>query len=338
MIEEKHILSYIEGTASDSEKSLVEKWIASSESNQREFETLKLMWSPSASKSDYVQFDTEQEWDTFANMLGISDEGATLEEKLPSSSHIEQVNQKSPLKISWQSISSVAASVAALVFAVWFLWPQPKYLEIVNASDNQEVELEDGTVAIISQGASIKTLRTYKYETSREVTINGEVNFDVASNPDKPFVVVTNNAGVRVLGTKFNVKAENEASEVANEEGQVRFYNKENEDQYVDLNPGDVIRFDGNEFEDLNEPPPLPAPPPSPTVRLNEVLDYLKRVGGSRVVFGSGLDRRSNPIVDIEYEGKSIKDIIELLDAKGTIIVIDGKCQGCYEITEIIIR
>lgn len=338
MIEEKHILSYIEGTASDSEKLLVERWIASSESNQRQFESLKLMWAPSKSDSAYVQFDTVKEWDDFANMLGISIEESAFKH-VQSSHEIEKViSKKSPLNVSWQSIGSVAASIATLIFATWFLWPQPKFLEIVNATENQEIELEDGTKALLSRGASMKTLRSYKYETSREVTINGEVNFDVASNASKPFVVLTHNAGVIVLGTKFNVKTENEASEVANEEGQVRFYNKENENQYVDLNPGDVIRFDGKDFEDLNEPPlPPPTPPPAPEIRLNDVLSYLKRIGGQRITFGSGLDMRTNPKVDIEFEGKSVREVIRLLNEVGTV-TLTTSCTGCYRIEEIRIR
>lgn len=43
--------------------------------------------------------------------------------------------------------------------------------------------------------------------TSREIYLNGEAFFDIARNPEKPFIIHLSNGTVRVLGTSFNIKA-----------------------------------------------------------------------------------------------------------------------------------
>ena len=40
-----------------------------------------------------------------------------------------------------------------------------------------------------------------------EVFIDGEGFFEVFSNPQKPFIVHANHAIIKVLGTKFNIRA-----------------------------------------------------------------------------------------------------------------------------------
>ena len=44
-------------------------------------------------------------------------------------------------------------------------------------------------------------------EGTREVYLTGEAFFDVVKNPKRPFIIHTSSIDVKVLGTKFNVKA-----------------------------------------------------------------------------------------------------------------------------------
>src|SRR5699024_6789858 len=48
----------------------------------------------------------------------------------------------------------------------------------------------------------------------RVVTLEGEAYFEVAEDPEHPFVVHANGSTLEVLGTKFNVKAANSADNV----------------------------------------------------------------------------------------------------------------------------
>lgn len=64
--------------------------------------------------------------------------------------------------------------------------------------------LVDGTQVWLNSGSTI-SYPTRFTESNREVTIDGEVYFDVTHNALKPFVVTAKSTQVNVLGTKFNV-------------------------------------------------------------------------------------------------------------------------------------
>ncbi|WP_347840585.1 FecR domain-containing protein [uncultured Draconibacterium sp.] len=68
------------------------------------------------------------------------------------------------------------------------------------------VQLADGTEVNLNYGSKIKYPRTF-HGHSREITLSGEAYFDVAHNPDKPFIVKTGKINVTALGTEFNVQA-----------------------------------------------------------------------------------------------------------------------------------
>ena len=69
-----------------------------------------------------------------------------------------------------------------------------------------ELELADGTHVWLNAESELSYPTRFTGET-REVRLRGEAFFDVAKNPDCPFVVRTDDVAVRVLGTSFNVSA-----------------------------------------------------------------------------------------------------------------------------------
>ncbi|MGV3767925.1 MAG: FecR family protein [Chitinophagaceae bacterium] len=73
--------------------------------------------------------------------------------------------------------------------------------------------LPDGTRVWLNAASSIRFPTVFTGNT-RQVEVSGEAYFEVAKNPDLPFLVnVNNRASIEVLGTHFNVNAyENEAT------------------------------------------------------------------------------------------------------------------------------
>lgn len=69
-----------------------------------------------------------------------------------------------------------------------------------------QVNLSDGTKVWLNAGSSLKFPAAFKGKT-RKVELNGEAYFEVAKNPEQPFIVSSSQMNVRVLGTHFNVKA-----------------------------------------------------------------------------------------------------------------------------------
>jgi len=68
------------------------------------------------------------------------------------------------------------------------------------------VQLSDGTKVWMNSESSLGFYSKFNGK-QRVVDLVGEAYFEVAKNPNKPFIVRTPNTAVKVLGTKFNVKA-----------------------------------------------------------------------------------------------------------------------------------
>lgn len=84
------------------------------------------------------------------------------------------------------------------------------------------IRLSDGTMVWLNAGSQMVYPSVF-LRNRREVVLTGEAYFDVAENPDKPFIVKTSGMSVTVLGTRFDVSAypEDEFVETVLESGSV---------------------------------------------------------------------------------------------------------------------
>ncbi|QGY42563.1 DUF4974 domain-containing protein [Maribellus comscasis] len=88
-------------------------------------------------------------------------------------------------------------------------------LEVIAPVGSRTVfELSDGSVVHLNCGSRIKYPQNFSGET-RGLALIGEAYFDVAHNPDKPFVVSAGNIKVKALGTQFNVNAYPENNDIS---------------------------------------------------------------------------------------------------------------------------
>ncbi len=69
------------------------------------------------------------------------------------------------------------------------------------------LQLADGTRVWLNAGSSIKFPVSFSGLAQREVEVSGEVYFEVAKNPSKPFLVRAARDTITVLGTHFNVNS-----------------------------------------------------------------------------------------------------------------------------------
>lgn len=106
------------------------------------------------------------------------------------------------------------------------------------------VELSDGTS--VKLGPCSRLIYPDKFSSSeRKVFISGDVLFDVAKNPEKKFVAVSDNMDVIVHGTRFHVISfmDFKNEEVALVSGSVELF-MHADGTSVKLVPGDIIRYD----------------------------------------------------------------------------------------------
>ncbi len=101
------------------------------------------------------------------------------------------------------------------------------------------VELVDGTKIWVNSESEIKYPKHF-IGNQRIVELKGEAYFEVAPNPDKPFLVKTEEGIISVLGTKFNVSAyEGEYNVTTLVEGGVSVRHRFDENSTVVIKPGE---------------------------------------------------------------------------------------------------
>lgn len=109
------------------------------------------------------------------------------------------------------------------------------------AGIRSQVVLPDGSKVWLNAESTIKFPVPFPKD-SRNVDLMGEAFFDVAKNPEQPFVVHSGNVDVKVLGTRFNYKAfkEDNTIEVVLEEGKIALsLNNHSGTKEAVLKPGD---------------------------------------------------------------------------------------------------
>lgn len=111
-----------------------------------------------------------------------------------------------------------------------------------------QIVLADGTRVWLNAASSLKYPTVFSGN-ERRVELIGEAYFEVKSNQKSPFLVVSNNQTVKVLGTHFNIKSYPGEPVVKTTllEGRVLVSANRTTDDKI-LLPGQQALFDGNRF------------------------------------------------------------------------------------------
>ncbi|WP_340066815.1 FecR family protein [Ascidiimonas aurantiaca] len=89
-----------------------------------------------------------------------------------------------------------------------------------------EILLADGSLLKLNSGSSATYPVRFVKGQNREVSLQGEAYFEVANNPEQPFIINTDKMNIRVLGTEFTVSSypEDPDAHVVLVEGSVGVY------------------------------------------------------------------------------------------------------------------
>lgn len=113
-----------------------------------------------------------------------------------------------------------------------------------------QVVLPDGSEVWLNAASSLKYPASFSGLQERQVELTGEAYFEVAADKDKPFVVVSGQQSIEVLGTHFNVNAyrDEPATKTTLLGGSIRLHSEETEATYV-LSPGQQAIKHGTSFQ-----------------------------------------------------------------------------------------
>ena len=147
-----------------------------------------------------------------------------------------------------------AAIIAACIFSGWYFWqktilPDTTMLVLQNEvnAPTLATTLEDGTVVYLSEQTSLQYPEHFAND-KREVILQGEAFFEIKRQPDRPFFIDTDQAGVEVTGTAFKIKSDRNTSFLLSvREGEVRVTQKHGL-QSLTVNTGETVLFDSDQF------------------------------------------------------------------------------------------
>lgn len=126
---------------------------------------------------------------------------------------------------------------------------QSQYLQAIQTIEvpmgsRSRIVLQDGSVVWLNAGSKLSYAAGFSPE-ERNVVLEGEGYFEVTHNDKCPFIVTTNDIDVKVLGTRFSVKAYKDEKniEVILAEGAVNFINKKDLDASLIMKPEQQVIY-----------------------------------------------------------------------------------------------
>ena len=193
------LLKYISGKASRQENEEVAAWIDADAAHLEEFIALRKSYDA------FVWQDTSNVYEDDSKTYSLR-----------------------PALWKWLKVAAVFVLAFGLSFGLLQVL-QKENVEMqtvyVPAGQRTRVTLADGTTVWVN-GKSTLSFPNKFSSRMRRVELDGEAYFDVRKNPEKQFIVSTaHQSAIKVLGTKFNVKAHKEAHDVITTlmEGKVNF-------------------------------------------------------------------------------------------------------------------
>jgi len=198
--------------------------------------------------------DFRRDWKQIGNITmkqpNVDKAWQNLSSKLNEEALVESVNVRPLHKQAW--LMATAAVAVVLVIASTFLFTSILNQNITIQSTAEPTtlvhSLTDGSVIYLEPNTTITYSKRFG-KRSRSISLDGEAFFEVAHNPQIPFVVETTSAQVQVLGTSFTVKAIKDSNfEVLVQTGSVNVEAKARKANRVIALAGDRVTMANNEL------------------------------------------------------------------------------------------
>jgi ferric-dicitrate binding protein FerR (iron transport regulator) len=325
----KLIARYLSKQCSSEEKEKVEYWVNSDPENKRLMKFMKVVWDTPEILPQ--ESDVKSLWEQTARKAGIDLKSIDLKKErspLPDSAA-----PKIPFFTLFRKYRSLRyATILMLIILIpYFIWkatrifsPEQQAFELKEISVDQkkqaDIALSDGTRITLDAGSLFQYPPEFKGK-AREVFLTGEGYFNVTPDEKKPFIVHANNAVIKVIGTRFNVRAwqHNKRVRVAVAEGKVSLRSEKAADE-------EAVVISEGQLSTLPEEG-RPSEPGNVDVKkhlgwinrevffedtpLHEILYQLERWYDLRFILED--DSIASDRLTVHIQNKPIEDILELI-------------------------
>ena len=316
-INDKTLKDYLAGKATDEEMVRLTEWLARSEENRKELFRLEMAYHLGKH-----------------NPLATREKTAAAEDRL--FARIADYESQKDRRRSFRFLRYAAAVLAAVLLVggglFAYLRQSVEILTVAALDGVKKVTLPDRSTVWLNKGAAIRYADHFDGD-ERKVELEGEALFHVTKNPEKPFIVSSEGAAAKVLGTtfNFNAKGRGKASVISLIEGRLEVTGLDGQGKVV-LHPNQkaTVSRDLKAIKTENTYAPVDAVwrdnmIPFSNMRVREIARILEQLYGCRITVAPRLDNGKT------YTGviKKSKDIRNVLDGLSYTVsfhyTVDGK-------------
>lgn len=236
---------YVAGECTADEKRRVEHWAARDPRHQARLDELRVLWE--AAEKPSRSWDVEAAWSRTARRFEETQQSDASEDR-PSRRRARRSGShrtRSYHALLMRRVLPVVAVLTVVAFAYWLqeagvddTEPGREAVETrqiaTQRAERKRIRLADSTAVHLNADSEIRYPASFGSE-RREVHLSGEAYFEVASDSARPFIVTTELATTRVLGTAFTVTSYDDATttQVVVREGRVEVAPADRSDQLV---------------------------------------------------------------------------------------------------------
>lgn len=183
-------------------------------------------------------YNTDDAWNSVSQRIETYEKDISNKTKQPKSLHF-----------TFGKVAAIALALVAFSFTAYLIHKNTIASQnITIAAINQQgklVTLPDGTIVTLNEGSEISYPKVFT-SNQRDVIFRGEGFFNVSKNANKPFVIHTEKAAIKVLGTSFNVQTSSVKTEVLVATGKVQLSKNTDYSNAIVLMPGDLGTLENN--------------------------------------------------------------------------------------------
>jgi ferric-dicitrate binding protein FerR (iron transport regulator) len=211
---------YFSGNCTEEEKTYVENWLNKSPDIQAIYDEFDEVWKVTGYETYNAKVDIHKDW-------------IELNKRIAAVESITEEEYANHLIISRRLVYFAARIAAVLVFAFGFMFffnqikkesaPVNMHYTATEVLQSPFI-LADGSEVFLNNEAEISYPEEFA-SNIRKINFEGNAFFNIAHNPEKPFIISVGNLEVEVLGTSFNLSACPASDEIVLclESGKVRF-------------------------------------------------------------------------------------------------------------------
>lgn len=177
----------------------VQRWIIKDKDSKEKEKASQEYWN----ELDFIEADA----DTYSALERVNLRIGYNKEHL---ANIASYHKFSRFTHKYSRVAAIILPLLIVAGGLFYFNPFSSANEMIEIStaygEQKHLFLPDSSEIWLNAGSSISYPKSFAND-ERLVTLNGEAYFSVKRNAEKPFIVTTQQLSVKVLGTRFNVKA-----------------------------------------------------------------------------------------------------------------------------------